>query len=284
MTRVEQSIRPKIGRAYWVNALVLVAVTIIYIVPFVFVLLMAAKTPAEASQFRFNMPSKFQLYENISEVVTFGNNRMLRALWNSSVITAGAVSLMIFFGSLVAIILQLRNDAVAKVAGSVILAGLIIPPAVVPTVFLLQRIGIFQTLFSMILVDVAFNISFAVLIMRGFVGTIPRQLDEAAIVEGAAPVAVFSKVLLPLLQPAIVTVVITSSVTIFNDFVGPLYFLPGTRNVTAPLTLFSFMGQFGSEWNLVFADVVVITILPLIAFVFFQKQLISGITSGAIKG
>jgi raffinose/stachyose/melibiose transport system permease protein len=136
----------------------------------------------------------------------------------------------------------------------------------------------------MIMVDVAFSMPFAILIFRAFMGAIPRELDEAAIIDGASPLRVFFTIILPLLQPAIVTVVVTSSVTIFNDFVGPLYFLPGAENVTAPLTLFTFISQFGSQWNLLFADVVVITILPLIIFIFFQRQLVSGMTSGALKG
>ena len=266
------------------NALALLVASIVYVVPFVFVILSAAKTPAEAGLFKFSLPEHFQLFKNISEVVSFDDNKMLRALWNSTLITAGSVALMIVLASLVAVVLQRRNDRVASIASAIMLAGLIIPPAVVPTVFLLQRLGLFGTLLSMILVDVAFNTPFAILILRAFVGTIPRELDEAAIVEGASSVRVFSTVLFPLLQPAIVTVVITSTVTIFNDFVGPLYFLPGAKNVTAPLTLFSFLSQFNSQWNLVFADVVVVVILPLIVFVFFQRQLVSGITSGAIKG
>lgn len=273
----------RVGR-FSANAVALLVAVILYVIPFIFVILSAAKTAGEAGLFQFSLPQHFLLFQNIRDVVTFGENTMLRALLNSALITAGSVALMIVLASLVAVTLQRRNDRLASIVGAVMLAGLIIPPAVVPTVFLLRDLGLFGTLWSMILVDVAFNIPFAILILRAFVGTIPRELDEAAIVEGAPPVRVFFSVLFPLLQPAIVTVLITSTVTIFNDFVGPLYFLPGTKNVTAPLTLFRFLGQFNSQWNLVFADVVVVVILPLIAFIFFQRQLVSGITSGAIKG
>ena len=75
-----------------------------------------------------------------------------------------------------------------------------------------------------------------------------------------------------------------SAVGIYNDFTGPLYFLPGSQNVTAPLTLFSFISQFSSQWNLLFADVVFITIPPLIMFMFFQRQIVSGMTAGAVRG
>jgi raffinose/stachyose/melibiose transport system permease protein len=125
---------------------------------------------------------------------------------------------------------------------------------------------------------------FAILIFRAFMGSIPSEIDEAAIMDGASPLRVFFSIILPLLRPAIITVIVTSSVGIYNDFTGPLYFLPGSQNVTAQLTLFGFISQFSSQWNLLFADVVVITIPPLIMFMFFQQQIVSGTTAGAIKG
>ena len=82
----------------------------------------------------------------------------------------------------------------------------------------------------------------------------------------------------------IVTVIVVTSVGIYNDFAGPLYFLPGAENVTVQLTLFSFISQFNSQWNLLFANVVLITIPPLILFIFFQRQIVAGMTGGAIKG
>lgn len=268
----------------WLDVVALIIIGIVFVVPFIFILLTAAKTTAEASLLQFSWPSQFQLVENIREVMVFGDNRMLRALWNSTLLTVGSVTLIVLFSALVAFVMQRRADRLASVAGSFMLAGLIIPPAVVPTIFLLQWLGLYKTLVGMIMVDVAFSMPFAILIFRAFMGTIPRELDEAAIIDGASPLRVFFTIILPLLRPAIVTVVVTSSVTIFNDFVGPLYFLPGAENVTAPLTLFTFISQFGSQWNLLFADVVVITIIPLIVFIFFQRQLVSGLTSGAIKG
>jgi raffinose/stachyose/melibiose transport system permease protein len=274
----------KFVTSIWIDVVALIVIGIVFVVPFLFIFLTAAKTPAEAGLFRFTWPSQFKLIENIHEVMVFGENRMLVALLNSTLLTVGSVTLIVLFSALVAFVMQRRADRLASVVGSFMLAGLIIPPAVVPTIFLLQWLGIYKTLLGMIMVDVAFSMPFAILIFRAFMGTIPRELDEAAIMDGASPLRIFFSIILPLLRPAIVTVVVTSSVTIFNDFVGPLYFLPGVENVTAPLTLFSFISQFDTRWNLLFADVVVITIIPLIVFIFFQRQLVSGMTSGAVKG
>ena len=274
----------KVMGSILIDVAALVIISIVFVVPFIFILLNAAKTRQEAALFEFSWPGQFQLFENIREVMVFGDNRMVLALWNSTLLTVGSVTLIVLFSAFVAFVMQRRSDRLASVVSSFMLAGLIIPPAVVPTVFLLQWIGLYKTLFGMIMVDVAYSMPFAILIFRAFMGIIPRELDEAAIIDGASPLRVFFFIILPLLRPAIVTVVVTSSVTIFNDFVGPLYFLPGAENVTAPLTLFSFISQFSSQWNLLFADVMIMTLIPFIIFLFFQKQLVSGMIGGAIKG
>ncbi len=268
----------------WLDVVSLIVIGIVFLVPFAFILLTASKTRQEASLFEFSLPGKFLLIENIRTVMAFADNRMFLALWNSTILTVGSVTLIVLFSALVAFVMQRRHDRMASIVSSIMLAGLIIPPAVVPTIFLLQWIGLYKTLFGLIMVEVAFTMPFAILIFRAFMASIPSELDEAAIVDGASPLRVFFSIILPLLKPAIITVIVTSSVSIYNDFVGPLYFLPGSQNVTAQLTLFSFISQFNSQWNLLFADVVVITIPPLIMFMFFQRQIVSRMTAGAIKG
>jgi len=109
-------------------------------------------------------------------------------------------------------------------------------------------------------------------------------VNQVALMDGATPFRLYWSVILPLLRPAIITVIVVSSVAIYNDFVNPLYFLPGNDNATVQLTLFNFQSQFNTRWNLLFADVLLITIPPLIMFIFFQRQLASGLTAGAVKG
>ena len=269
---------------FWVDTVALIVIGTVFLVPFTFIILTASKTGAEAALFEFSWPSKFQLIENIQEVLTFGNNRIFLAMWNSTILTVFSVILLVILSALVAYVMQRRQGRVASIASTVMLAGLIIPPAVVPTIFLLQWLNIYKTLFGLIMIEVALQMPFAILVFRAFMASIPRELDEAAIIDGASPLQIFFSVILPLLWPAIVTVIVITAVTVYNDFTLPLYFLPGSENVTVQLTLYSFISQFSSQWHLLFADVVVITIPPLIMFMFFQKQIVSGLTAGAIKG
>lgn len=268
----------------WLDAVGLVVLSIVFVVPFIFIFLTASKPGPEAAMFQFSMPSQFLLLDNIRQVLEFGDGRMFLALWNSTILTVGSITLIVLLSALIAFVMQRRRDRVASTVNSIMLAGLIIPPSVVPTIFVLQEIGLYRTMIGLIMVEVAFTLPFATLVFRSFMGTIPREIDEAAIIDGASPLQLFFRVILPLLRPAVITVIVVSSVAIYNDFVGPLYFLPGAKNVTVQLTMYSYISQFNSQWHLLFANVVVITIPPLIMFMFFQRQIVSGMTAGAIKG
>lgn len=259
--------------------------TIIFIVPFIYIILMAAKSKQEAALLRFSLPAQNLFFQNLKEVIAYGDYRMFRALLNSTLLTFGSVALIVVFSALFAFVAQRKNDKTASILMSLLIIGLMIPPpAVVPTIFLLQNLKIYKTMFGMIMIDLALFMPFATMIFRTAMSTIPRDLDEASFLDGASPLTIFFQVILPLLKPAIVTVVVTTSVNIFNDFVGPLYFLPGAKNITAPLTLYSFMSQFSTQWNLLFANVVVVSVIPLIIFIFFQRQLVAGMMGGAVKG
>ncbi|MFZ4816888.1 MAG: carbohydrate ABC transporter permease [Phototrophicaceae bacterium] len=274
----------KVIASIWLDVISMIVIGVIFVVPFIFIVLMASKTSPEAAMFEFSMPAEFQLWGNIREVLMFREGRMFLALWNSTLLTVGSITLIVLFASLVAFVMQRRQDRIANIASVIMLAGLTLPPAVVPTIFLLQRIGLYRTLLGLILIEVALTLPFAILTLRAFMVTIPREIDEAAIIDGASPMQVFLQVILPLLRPAIITVIVVSSVGIYNDFSGPLYFLPGSENVTVQLTMYSFISQFGSQWNLLFANVLVITIPPLVMFIFFQRQIVAGMTAGSVKG
>jgi raffinose/stachyose/melibiose transport system permease protein len=203
---------------------------------------------------------------------------------NSGILTVTSVLIMVLFAAMVGYVLQRRQTRFNRLVNFLVLAGLIVPPAVVPTIWLLQGIGLFKTMPGMILIEATFGLSFSILLFRAFVSTIPRELDEAAIIDGAGPIRLFTSVVLPLLRPVIVTVVLVQSVAVFNDFTGPLYFLPGDENATVQLTLYNFQGQALNQYNLLFMDILLITIPPLVLYIFFNRQIVAGMTSGAIKG
>ena len=269
----------------WIVGLVGIALTsALFLVPFAFIISMAAKDATEASLLEFSWPTHFQLWENLVAVFQARDYMLIIAFINSTVLTVASVSLLVIFGSMIAFVLERRKSRLNVLINTMVLAGLIIPPAVVPTIWVMQGLGLFKTLPGLILIEVAFGLSFTVLTMRAFISSIPREIDEAAIVDGAGPLRLFFQVIFPLLKSVIVTIVVVQSIFIFNDFQNPLYFLPGNANATVQLTLFNFQSQYATSYNLLFANILVITIPMLVLYIFFQRQIVAGMTSGAVKG
>jgi raffinose/stachyose/melibiose transport system permease protein len=274
----------KNSRRTWEGAAGLAVAFLVFILPFIFIFLMAVKSKQEAALMSFSLPVKFLFWENLIEVIKARDYMLMTAYLNSIIITVGSVTLLVVFGAMVGFVLQRRKSSWNNVIYGFVLAGLMIPPAVVPTIWVLQQIGLFKTISGMILIQVAYGLSFSVLLYRAFIASVPRELDEAALIEGARPWQVFFKVVFPLLRPVTLTNVVVQSVGIFNDFTNPLYYLPGKQNVTVQLTLYNFQSQFQSQFNLLFMNILLITIPPLIVFVFLNRQIVAGMTAGAVKG
>jgi raffinose/stachyose/melibiose transport system permease protein len=274
----------KPGRNYLLSAVAIVASIIVFVIPFAFIVLTAVKDRQQAALLDFSWPHQLRIVQNLVEVVQARDYMLVIAFINSTILTVASVAGMVVLAAMAGFVLQRRKSRWNGFINFLVLSGLIIPPAVVPTIWVLQKFGLFKTMPGLILIEIAFGLSFCVLLFRAFVATIPRELDEAAIIDGAGPLRLFFGVIFPLLRSVIVTVVVVQSVTVFNDFTNPLYFLPGDQNATVQLTLYNFQSQFSTQYNLLFMNILLITIPPLVMFLFFNRQIVAGMTAGAIKG
>jgi raffinose/stachyose/melibiose transport system permease protein len=272
------------GRKWALSALAIVVSIVVFVIPFAFIVLTAVKDRTQSADLSFSWPHQFRFVQNFIEVVQARDYMLVIAFINSTILTVASVTGMVVLAAMAGFVLQRRKSRWNGFINFLVLAGLIIPPAVVPTIWVLQKLGLFKTMPGLILIEIAYGLSFCILLFRAFVATIPRELDEAAIIDGAGPLRLFFQVVFPLLRSVIVTVVVVQSVNVFNDFVNPLYFLPGDQNATVQLTLYNFSSQFTTQYNLLFMDILLITIPPLIMFLFFNRQIVAGLTSGAVKG
>lgn len=272
------------GRSYLLSAVAIVASFVVFVIPFVFIVLTAVKDRQQSSLLDFSWPHQFQFVANLVAVIEARDYMLVIAFINSTVLTVVSVTGMVVLAAMVGFVLQRRRSRWNPFINFIVLSGLIIPPAVVPTIWVLQGLQLFRTMTGLILIEIAFGLSFCILLFRAFVATIPRELDEAAVIDGAGPLRLFFRVIFPLLRSVIVTVVVVQSVNVFNDFVNPLYFLPGDQNATVQLTLFNFQSQFNTQYNLLFMNILLITVPPLVMFLFFNRQIVAGMTSGAVKG
>ena len=267
-----------------VSAAAIVVSGTVFLVPFAFIALTAVKSRPEAARLDFSWPSETHLWDNLRQVVTSHDFMVVRAMVNSVVLTVASVTLLVLLSAMAAFVLQRRPSRSTPLVQVFVLCGLMFPPAVVPTIWVLQGLGLFKTLSGLVLIEVAYGLSFSILLTRAFIATIPRDLDEAALLDGAGPCSLFFRVILPLLKPVVVTNVVVQSVAIFNDFTNPLYYLPGRDNVTVQLTLYNFQSMFSTSYNLLFMNIAIITVPPLLLFIGFNRHIVAGMTAGAVKG
>lgn len=271
-------------KGYLLGTVAILLSLVVFVVPFAFIVLTAVKDRRDAAGLDFSWPTRFQFAQNFVDVITARDYMLIIAYVNSTILTVGSVTILVILSAMVAFVLQRRRSRWTGLVNFLVLAGLIIPPAVVPTIWVLQGLGLFRTLPGLILIEVAFGLSFSVLLFRNFLSTIPRELDESAVVDGAGPLRVFFLVVFPLMRSVAVTVIVVQSVVIFNDFTNPLYFLPGDQNATVQLTLYNFQSQYATQYNLLFMNILLITLPPLLMFLVANRRIVAGLTAGAIKG
>lgn len=255
----------------------------VFVMPFLFMLFNSLKDRRAANKLSLSFPEAIE-WSNYLEVIKQNNYEILRAFKNSFVLMLCGVFVLVVFGAMAGFVMQRRKSRVTKVGNALLMIGLMIPASILPTIWVLQTLGIYKTLFSMVMIEAALNFPFTIMLYRGFMDTVPRELEEAGMIDGCSKFQIFTRIIFPLLKPVTATVIILNAVTIFNDFTNPLYFYPGKENITIQLTLYNYIGQYSSSYNLLFADVILITVPMLILFLIFNKRIIDGMVAGAIKG
>lgn len=280
-TRREPCRRRPIARVAQPIAAVLVAVAVLGI-PFLLTVLTASKAQAEAFVPTLALPSEWHLFDNFATVI--GDGRMIAAFGGSVLVMVPAVLGVLVLGSMAAWILGRRRSKGLAFVYAVAISGIVLPPAVVTIVLLLRQLGLAGTPVGMIGVYMGLYMSTVIFFVTGFVRTIPLELEEAARVDGASPVKVFVKIILPLLMPVLATATILICLYIWNDVFYAL-FVVGGRLDTLPLNLYQVAsaGLYLQNWHLIFAYIILMSLPLLITFVLAQRKIISGITSGAVK-
>ena len=266
-----------------VQPIVAVTVAVLLLgIPFWLVLSTAGKNQAEALNPNLTPPSQWQLLENFGQV--FSEGRMLTGFFGSLLVMVPAVFGVLILGSMAAWVLGRRGGKGMAIVYAVAISGIVLPPAVVTIVLLLRQMGLAGTAVGMIGVYMGMYLSTVIFFVTGFVRTIPPELEEAARVDGASPVKVFVRIILPLLVPVLATATILICLYIWNDVFYAL-FVVGGRLDTLPLNLYQVAsaGLYLQNWHLIFAYITLMSLPLLITFVIAQRKIISGITSGAVK-
>lgn len=261
--------------------LLLCLISLVYIIPIIMMVFGSLKTQMEAMEMTLMPPHSLQ-WQNYVHVIKTGG--ILRGYSNSLIITIASVALILLCGSFAGIVISRRMSRFTKGIYYYFVFGLTASMQMVTTYALILKLGLYGTYLGTILVMCAINIPFAVITFASYVTNIPREIDEAAIMDGASTMQLVMKILLPIMKPIVITNLIIAAISIWNNFQVPLYLMSSSAKTTIPMMIFNFYGLYARDWQFVFAALI-ITVLPIvILYLCLQKYIVEGMTAGAVKG
>lgn len=254
---------------------------LLFLSPFYIIIVNSFKTKRELFQSALSFPSTFNVnnYKQAFKQLDF-----LNSVFHSLLITVVSVSLIIVFASMAAWMLERTKSKISNIIFMMFIASMIIPfqAVMLPLVRLMGKLHLLS-MGGIMFMYLGFGASLSVFLYHGFVKSIPKELDEAATIDGCSKFQIFWYIIFPLLKPISITVAILNTVWIWNDYLLPSLVINKPDTLTIPLKTFFFFGQYTKQWNLALAALVLV-IIPVIIFYFVaQKHIIKSVTSGSIK-
>ncbi|EUB96620.1 ABC-type transporter, integral membrane subunit [Rhizobium sp. CF080] len=262
--------------------LILILNTAVMLAPILIMLFAAFKTNAQIFQSPFGIPD----FSNVANITKIWNEtNFLRYLMNSVIVTGSSIVVILTLGTMAAYAVARYKFWGASFVLMFFLAGLTLPLklAIIPLFILMRDLGILNTQLSLIVIYVAMGLPTTVFIMTGFIRTLPNELEDAARMDGASEPRIMWSIMLPLVRPAMVIAGIQNVVPIWNDFFFPLIFIQKDKLKTLPQGLTTFMGEYTTDWGVLFAGLLLSSAPVIIVYIILSRQFINGMTAGAVK-
>ena len=265
------------------RALLLLLWTVVILLPILAVLSVAFKTRLELLENPVGWPQIFH-WSNFTDAWNQAN--LGSAFLNSSIIGISSVVGIVLIGASAAYPLARRIGKGYNTLYLYFFAGIILPTQF--GLFALYnewtQLGLVNNLLGVILCEIGGAMPFVVFLYTGFIKGVSPELEEAAALDGAGPFRTFWTIVFPLLTPATATIIITTGLSVWNDLFTPLVFLQDQTKQTLPLALYSFVGQYGNNWTLLLAAVIIASLPVIVVFLFLQRYFVQGLSGGALKG
>jgi raffinose/stachyose/melibiose transport system permease protein len=261
--------------------IVAIALSLLILIPFFMILVNSFKGIRESALFGLSLPATWE-FSNYKDV--FKQDNIIRGFKNSFLLSGLVVVSVNLFAAMAAFIIQRRGGKFLQGVYLAFIMGLIVPVSIVPTIKLMDSLHIKGTYFSIIMYYTAVLLPFAVFLLVGFMKSIPRELDEAALLEGCGYFRLFFRIVLPLISTVLVTVSIVVIVSVWNDFFGPFYLVTDSTKWTIVLQVFNFVTLYSTNWGVVFAFMIIVISPVLLIYLLLQRYIIDGLTAGSMKG
>jgi len=269
------------NKKFWLTSLSIV-ICLIHILPFYILNTTSFKAMDDLSS-KWIMPGYLYLDNFIN---AWYEAKLATAFKNNLIVTVISIALIVIVGSIAAYPLSRRQTRWNKFVYMLFVSALIVPPltSLVPLYKFMVDLGGMNQYWGIILLHVTFHLPMTIFLYTGFIGTIPRELDEAAMIDGAGQFGLFYRIILPLLKPITATVVILHGVSVWNDFQFSLFFLQRPELRTITVSLSSFFAEDGNKVGWVAAGSFMGALPMVVVYLFLQRYFITGLSAGAIKG
>jgi raffinose/stachyose/melibiose transport system permease protein len=270
-----------IGKAC--TGLVLLVCSVASVYPIIWMVATSLRTNSDVLVSPWGLPRSF-LWQNF--VTTLERSPIPRYFLNSVIVSGSSVTLIVIVSSMAAYAFARLTFKLRSPLFYLCLMGLAIPPqiALVPLFIINNKTGIANTYLALIGPDAAFGIPFGILVIRSFMLTLPKELEDAAELDGCSRFALFWRIYLPLSRPALAVVAVFSFVGTWNEFLFALTFVNKPELKTLPVGLMDFIGEFTTQWPLMAAGMVLATIPMIVFYILMQKRLMEAMTTGAVRG
>jgi raffinose/stachyose/melibiose transport system permease protein len=259
--------------------LVLLILSVVYLGPLLMLLNTAFLTPAEFMRSPMTLPSSFSLdnFLNAWDKADFA-----RYLLNSIIYVVASTVIFVVTGTFLSVAIARRFVRGGGVLFTLFLIALFLPPALIPQFQLILRMGLFNSPIGYVMLFVVNPIGIVILV--NYIRTIPKELDEAAAIEGAGYLRFVLQIIMPLAKPAIATVAVLHAIGVWNELILPTIYLTSEEYYPVTRGLIVFQGVYGTNWPLLASGVLMIALPMVIFFIFMQRYIIGGVTAGAVKG
>jgi raffinose/stachyose/melibiose transport system permease protein len=256
------------------------------VLPLWLLLVNSAKPLDEASLLQLGLPKTWALWDNYATVIDKGN--YLQALLNSLLVVVPTIVVVVVLAAMAAWAYARSRSMTAKLAYNVTVLSIVLPPAILPTIYELQTLQLDGTRLGYFLVMAGTRMGTVVFLATGFIKTVPRDLEEAASIDGAGRVQIFVRIIFPLVVPVLLVGSVILIISTWNEFFFAQFLLHGSDTATLPLALFQFASASADQavlnWNLIFAHVVLTSLPIVLVYLFVQRRIIPGLSAGALKG
>lgn len=267
----------------WILSIAALAVGIVFVSPLYLVFVNSVKTVREIYLSPLGLPVEISWnnFGCVMEKIDFG-----QALKNSLFFVVFGVAGLLVICSMAAYRLARHRTRVNKFVYLLLVSSILVPfqTVMIPLIKIIASIGLYNTRIGVLLAYYGYGIPFAVFLFYGFLSSIPREIEEAALIDGGSLFQVHRCIILPLLKPICVTVAVLDVLWIYNDFLLPFVLISDNELRTLPLVMYTFFTAYERPWDLAMASLTMVLTPAIIMFVILQKQITGGIVSGAVKG